>query len=112
MTAPMPRAVSDHGPSVFCSRWPGASDSEISLSIDLQQKSWLSEVRTVLLAGGSEVAGCDKGAYSPGLGISRWHLAFGPLRVSVVLHASSEMLSAECQVPLFYRFAWPRAIFF
>src|ERR1700734_1574160 len=47
ITAPMPRAVNDQGPRVFCSRWPGASDSEISLSIDLQQKSWLSLVRTV-----------------------------------------------------------------
>jgi len=39
MTAPMPRAVSDHGPSVFFSRRSGSSDSEISLSIDLQAKS-------------------------------------------------------------------------
>src|ERR1044071_9948482 len=61
MTAPMPRAVSDQGPSVFCRRWPGASDSEISLSIDLQQKSWLSEGRTTSLDGGSPVVGCDKG---------------------------------------------------
>jgi len=27
--APMPSAVSDHGPSVFCKRWPGVSDSDI-----------------------------------------------------------------------------------
>ena len=47
MIAPMPRAVSDQGPRVFCRRWPGASDSEMSLSMDLQQKSWLSEVRIV-----------------------------------------------------------------
>ncbi len=38
MTAPMPRAVSDHGPSVFLSRCSGSSDSEISLSMDLQAK--------------------------------------------------------------------------
>jgi hypothetical protein len=38
----------------------GSSASEISLSIDLQQRSWLSEVRIVSLAGGS-VVGCDKG---------------------------------------------------
>jgi hypothetical protein len=44
MMAPMPSAVSDQGPRVFCRRWPGASESEISLSIDLQHKSWLSEV--------------------------------------------------------------------
>src|ERR1700683_2941526 len=47
MMAPIPSAVSDQGPRVFCRRWPGASDSAINLSIDLQQKSWLSEVRTV-----------------------------------------------------------------
>jgi len=40
MTAPMPRAVSDHGPRVFFSRCSGSSDSEISLSMDLQQNSW------------------------------------------------------------------------
>src|SRR5262249_3186 len=39
MIAPIPRAVSDHGPNVFCSLWPGVSDSEISLSIDLQQRT-------------------------------------------------------------------------
>ena len=41
MMAPIPSAVSDHGPSVFWSLCPGASDSEISLSMDLQQRSWL-----------------------------------------------------------------------
>ena len=46
MTAPMPRAVSDHGPRVFFSRCSGSSDSEISLSIDLHAKSWFA--RTVL----------------------------------------------------------------
>src|ERR1700693_2744973 len=46
MIAPMPRAVSDQGPSVLLSRCSGCSDSEISLSIDLQQKAWLLEVRT------------------------------------------------------------------
>lgn len=40
MTAPIPSAVSDHGPRVFFSRFPGSSDSEISLSIDLHAKSW------------------------------------------------------------------------
>src|ERR1700758_1140581 len=40
MTAPMPSAVSDHGPSVFFSRCSGSSDSEISLSMDLHAKSW------------------------------------------------------------------------
>src|SRR5580765_7002407 len=41
MMAPIPSAVSDQGPSVFCSLWPGASDYVISLSMDLQQRSWL-----------------------------------------------------------------------
>jgi len=46
MTAPIPRAVSDHGPRVFLSRCSGSSDSEISLSIDLHAKSWFA--RTML----------------------------------------------------------------
>jgi len=46
MTAPMPSAVSDHGPRVFFSRCSGSCDSEISLSIDLHAKSWFA--RTVL----------------------------------------------------------------
>ena len=45
ITAPMPSAVSETGPSVFFSLRSGSSESEMSLSIDLQQKSWLSEVR-------------------------------------------------------------------
>src|SRR5579863_6323779 len=69
ITAPMPSAVSDQGPRVFCRRWPGVSDSAISLSMDLQQKSWLSEVRMVarMGAGGSVVVGCDKRLWSPEL---------------------------------------------
>jgi len=41
MTAPMPRAVSDQGPSVFFSAWAGFSESLISLSMDLRASSWL-----------------------------------------------------------------------
>jgi len=41
ITAPIPSAVSDHGPSVFFSLWSGSSDSRISLSIDLRAKNWL-----------------------------------------------------------------------
>ena len=44
MTAPMPRAVSDHGPSVFFSRCSGSSESEISLSMDLHAKSWFARL--------------------------------------------------------------------
>jgi len=41
MTAPMPRAVSDQGPSDFFSAFSGSSDSRMSLSMDLQASSWL-----------------------------------------------------------------------
>ncbi len=44
MTAPIPSAVSDHGPRVFFSRCSGSSDSEISLSIDLHAKSWFARI--------------------------------------------------------------------
>ena len=44
MTAPMPNAVSDHGPSVFFSRCSGSSESEISLSMDLHAKSWFASL--------------------------------------------------------------------
>lgn len=49
MTAPMPSAVSDQGPSVFFSACSGCSESEISLSMDLQASSWLGSA--VLLVG-------------------------------------------------------------
>jgi hypothetical protein len=39
MTAPMPSAVSDHGPRVLFSLCSGSSDSRISLSIDLRANS-------------------------------------------------------------------------
>ena len=42
ITAPMPRAVREMGPRVFFNLRSGSSESEISLSMDLQQKSWLS----------------------------------------------------------------------
>ena len=45
------------GPKGFLQPLPGASDSAISLSIDLQQRSWFSEVRTVAVGSGD---GCDK----------------------------------------------------
>jgi hypothetical protein len=40
MTAPMPSAVNDTGPSVFRSACSGSSDSEISLSMDFVAKIW------------------------------------------------------------------------
>jgi hypothetical protein len=54
MTAPMPSEVSESGPSVFLSRVSGFSDSLISLSIDLQQRTWGGRVRllsAILLKG-------------------------------------------------------------
>src|SRR5580658_433243 len=47
ITAPMPSAVSDHGPRVFFKQRSGSSESRISLSIDLRASSWLG--RAVLL---------------------------------------------------------------
>ena len=38
ITAPMPRAVNETGPSVFFSACSGRSESEISLSIDFVRK--------------------------------------------------------------------------
>src|SRR5579864_8823152 len=90
ITAPIPSAVSDHGPRVFCKRCPGVSDSEISLSMDLQQKSWLSEVRTT--SAGS-VVGCDKRLESPESQPSA--IAFSR-RVSF---GSQKTLPAKCQIP-------------
>src|SRR5580658_5555689 len=74
MTAPMPSAVSDHGPSVFFSACSGSSESLMSLSIDLRASSWLG--RTVLLirwiAGHLSIAGfCRLGEQSSGAGCLR-----------------------------------------
>ena len=41
MMAPIPSAVSDHGPNDLGSLWPGRSESAISLSMDFLAKSWL-----------------------------------------------------------------------
>ena len=57
--APMPRAVSDHGPSVLRRRCSGCSDSVMSLSMDLQHSNWL----PVDLAAGAVVD--DNGPKSP-----------------------------------------------
>jgi hypothetical protein len=57
MTAPMPRAVKETGPSVFFNACSGISDSEISLSIDLVRKiclaSALAPAYRRLVRGGS-----------------------------------------------------------
>src|SRR5262249_9946912 len=44
ITAPMPSAVRDHGPSDFFSACSGSSDSRMSLSMDLRASSWLGRV--------------------------------------------------------------------
>jgi hypothetical protein len=49
MTAPMPSAVSDHGPRDFLSECSGSSESRISLSIDLRANSWLSSAVLLVL---------------------------------------------------------------
>src|SRR6267154_2456815 len=97
MTAPIPSAVSETGPSVFFRRRSGCSESDISLSIDLQQKSWFSEVRMV---GSGDGGGCDKRVDSPGV-----------LALRGVAPPLSPFLAtgwARCA----YRFACPRANFF
>ena len=48
MTAPMPSDVSESGPSVLRSLCSGSSDSAISLSMDLQQKTWRGRLRLLL----------------------------------------------------------------
>jgi hypothetical protein len=45
MTAPMPSEVSETGPSVFRSLCSGSSDSAMSLSMDLQEKTWCGRIR-------------------------------------------------------------------
>ena len=50
MTAPMPSDVRETGPSVFLRLVSGFSDSAMSLSMDLQQRTWGGRVR-LLYAG-------------------------------------------------------------
>src|SRR5581483_8820202 len=61
---PMPRAVSDHGPRVFFRRPPGSSASEISLSMDLQHRSWLPVFLGSEDGLGVVVCSCAKGPFS------------------------------------------------
>ena len=55
ITAPMPSAVSDHGPRVFFRACSGSAESLISLSIDLRASSWLGSA-LLLVAGVPEMA--------------------------------------------------------
>jgi hypothetical protein len=59
ITAPMPSAVSDHGPSVFLRQCSGSSESLISLSIDLVANSCFRSVSAP-----EDLLGCGA---SPGL---------------------------------------------
>src|SRR5229473_4635213 len=67
ITAPIPRAVRETGPRVFFSRRSGSSESEIRLSMDLQQNSWLSDVRmeTRMLFSDGPDTGSGKRLMSP-----------------------------------------------
>lgn len=47
MIAPIPNAVSDHGPRDFFSLCSGRSESEISLSMDFLANSWLARSASV-----------------------------------------------------------------
>ncbi|HET9837622.1 MAG TPA: hypothetical protein VFR84_05250, partial [Candidatus Angelobacter sp.] len=44
ITAPIPSAVSDHGPRDFFNRCSGSCESAISLSMDFLAKSWLARM--------------------------------------------------------------------
>src|ERR1700761_8786599 len=55
ITAPIPRAVSDHGPSVFLRQCSGSSESLINLSIDLVANNCF---RSVSAPGGSDFYNC------------------------------------------------------
>jgi hypothetical protein len=51
MTAPMPNAVSDHGPRLFFNECSGSSESRRSLSIDLRASSWLGSAALLIPLG-------------------------------------------------------------
>ena len=62
MTAPMPRAVSETGPSVLRREFWGSSDSAISLSMDLVAKICLGSVG--LLQGGDQITAGEANAFA------------------------------------------------
>ena len=98
ITAPMPSAVSDHGPSVFFSACAGSSESLMSLSIDLRASSWLG--RADLLEGQlSDLASA--------VNAQLWSLR---ARAQQLQRSGLELkrTAKSC----FYRFDWPRTIFF
>jgi hypothetical protein len=107
ITAPIPRAVRETGPSVFLSLRSGSSESEIRLSMDLQQKSWLSDVRieTRTVFSDGPDAGSGKRLMSPEVLVDL-DISKGTQPANAIVR-----LPATCQVR-FYRFAVPRASFF
>ena len=74
MMAPMPSAVSDHGPRDFLRRCSGWSASEISLSIDLQQKN--------LFVGGTDDCGGFRGVVTSGCGLLNSAVSYQPSALS------------------------------
>src|ERR1700678_880481 len=65
MTAPMPSAVSDQGPRVFCRQCSGSSESLISLSIDLVANSCFRSVSAPLLCHPARLQPSSPSAQSP-----------------------------------------------
>src|SRR6478672_6855064 len=110
ITAPMPSAVKDTGPRVFFNLRSGSCESEISLSMDLQQNSWLPELSCspTLGAGRLTVGGCANGAYllsaAQGIG-SPSSRKFG----AGIVPAPQTQLSLRCTASQLLHFALLRA---
>ena len=62
MTAPMPSAVRDHGPSVFLRLCSGASESRISLSIDFLAKTCVGRIQLLQYEASVAVKGLSREA--------------------------------------------------
>ncbi len=95
MTAPMPRAVRDHGPRVFFSERSGSSDSLMSLSIDLRASSWLGRDRSLKAVDSEKDTANSRFAFRH--------------RASLQSASVRCLLAAICGC---YRLLWPRTIFF
>jgi hypothetical protein len=65
ITAPMPKAVRDQGPSVFFKACSGSSESRISLSIDLRASSWLGRAILLGLTVAGELSGSGRFPVKP-----------------------------------------------
>src|SRR5438876_4109463 len=103
ITAPMPSAVRETGPSVFFNRRSGCSESVISFSMDLQQSSWL------LPAFGSRLTvvwDCDNGPHSRNNA-----RVPHPGRAFATRVGTAKAGEGARPTQVYYRFACPRAIF-